>query len=239
MNDDAHPDALRLDALALGGKDEQARAHLGACAACAAYVSATAKGALAFREDEGGRADAFVAAVQRARERSGGARSRSARGAWVASSTAVLALAAGALLYVHQRPPRGYAGPVESPMNEGPVRFKGGMQTIPIVEHAGVQSRRTSGLELEPGDRVRLEIALDHSERIEAGVLTDEGEWSVLQDPALLSPGTHYSERSILFEGDVPSGWLLVGDEEAVERARRTRDLHEVTAIRVQEKPSR
>jgi hypothetical protein len=89
---------------------------------------------------------------------------------------------------------------------------------------------------VEPGDRIRLEIALDHDVQVVAGVLADSGEWAELQPAALLGSGTYYSEQSITFEDDVPSGWVLVGPENAVTRARKSQDFHEVAAIRIRPK---
>jgi hypothetical protein len=226
-----HPDGSRLDAMAIGAGDDETRAHVAGCTACASYVDAVARGAAAFAENEATRADAFVRAVRR-RERP--ARSRFA---WAGGVASALALAAVAILFVHSReiqPPGEGPGVVET--GEGPVRFKGGIETAIIVEHAGAQSRQTGALALDPGDRIRLEIALDHDVRLAAGVLAESGEWADLQPPALLGSGTHYSEQSITFDHDVPSGWVLVGREDAVARARKSRDFHDVTTIRVRPK---
>ena len=229
MNDDElHPNGLRLDALVIGAGDDETRAHLASCAACSAHVSALTAGAEAFARDEAPRADAFVEGVRR-REH---ATVRRIPWAGVAS---VLALAAGMLFFVRsgEAPPLGQNG---DPVAEGPIRFKGGMQTAILVEHAGAQSRRTGELALEPGDRIRLEVALDHDLRLAAGVLADDGDWAELQPPSLVTTGTHYSEHAVTFEHDVPEGWVVVGNEEAVARARRTRDFHDVTTIRVHPK---
>jgi hypothetical protein len=224
-----HPDGSRLDALAIGAGDDEARAHIAACAACASYVDSVAKSAEAFARNEGARADSFVQAVRR-RERA-----VRPRLAWSGGIASALALAAGMALFAHSRSVRtdGEAVGRDDISSQGLVRFKGGMQTATIVEHAGVQSRETGALALEPGDRIRLEIALDHDVRIAAGVLADDGEWAWLQAPALFTGGTHYSEHSITFDHDVASGWILVGTEDAVARARKSRDFHEVTTIRV------
>jgi hypothetical protein len=227
-----HPDGSRLDALAVGAGDEEARTHIAACAACASYVDSVAKGAEAFARNEAAGAEAFVQAVRR-RERA-----IRPRLAWSGGIASALALAAGVILFAHSRGARTDSEAVgrDDLSWQGPVRFKGGMQTATIVEHAGVQSRETGALTLEPGDRIRLEIALDHDVRIAAGVLADDGEWAWLQAPALFTGGTHYSELSITFDHDVASGWILVGTEDAVERARKSRDFHEVTTIRVRPK---
>ena len=134
-------------------------------------------------------------------------------------------------------PDDGRLAAIEPPATEqagyGPMRFKGRPQVAIVVEHQGSQSRQTGPLELVPGDRIRLEIGLDHDERIAAGVLAADGEWGELQPPSTLEAGTHYTEQSIAFERDVPRGWILVGTSDAVETARRTRDFRDVIAIRV------
>jgi hypothetical protein len=196
-------------------------------------VDSVAKGAEAFARNEAARADSFVQAVRR-RERA----TIRPRLVWSGGIASALALAAGVILFAHSRSVRtdGEGIGRDDLSSQGPVRFKGGMQTAIIVEHGGVQSRETGALTLEPGDRIRLEIALDHDARIAAGVLAEDGEWAWLQAPALFTGGTHYSEHSITFDHDVASGWVLVGTEDAVERARKSRNLHEVTAIRIRPK---
>jgi hypothetical protein len=227
-----HPAGPRLDAIAIGAGDDETRAHVASCAVCQSYVAGVAKGAEAFARNEGLRADAFVQAVRR-RE----AAQRNPRYAWAGGLATALALAAGAVLVVRsQEAPLHIDHTQTVEPGEGPVRFKGGLQTATIVEHAGTQSRQTGDLTLDPGDRIRLEIALDHDVRLAAGVLTEDGEWAELQPPALLGSGTHYSEQSVTFEREVPNGWVLVGREDAVARAKKSRDFHEVTAIRLRQK---
>jgi hypothetical protein len=102
-----------------------------------------------------------------------------------------------------------------------------------IVEHRGVQSRELGSLLIAPGDRIRVEIALDHEESVTAGVLTEAGEWAELQPQVRFGPGTHFSEKSIAFNGKVEEGWVVVGPTAAVERARQTRDFRVVHAIRI------
>jgi hypothetical protein len=235
MNDPAwHPDGMRLDALAIGEVDDEARAHVAECSACGAYVTAVAEGARTFTREDACRAGEFIEAV-RQHERAEALRNRGrARTRWAAAAPA-LALAAGVALFVHlrgSRTPEGAVAAIDNPA-EVPMRFKGGMQAVVIVDHLGVQSRNAGALSLEPEDRIRLEIGLDHDARVVAGVLADDGQWAVLQPATLLAAGTHYSEESIRFDREVPSGWILMGSEDAVGRARRTRDFHEVAAIRL------
>jgi hypothetical protein len=105
------------------------------------------------------------------------------------------------------------------------------------VERGDRQSRETGALRIAPGDRIRAEIAVDHDTEVTAGVLTDGGEWAILQPPAYFGAGTHFSERSISFDGRVEEGWVLVGPPQAVEQARRTRDFGSVQALRIHGTP--
>ena len=240
MNDDTpsrHPDGSRLDPLAVGFGDEQARAHVGSCVACAKYVEILARGSEAFAKDE----MALQRFVRGAHIKERGRRKRFV-GAWVGGGASLLA--AGLALFVHHRedplgePIVATASEERRPSSTGDAipRFKGGTQVAVIVDHLGVQDRRTGPVELEVKDRVRLELALDHDDRLAAGVLAENGEWGDLQAPALLASGTHYSEQSIRFDEDVPRGWILVGRVNAIAKARRDRDFHEVLAIAIRPK---
>ncbi len=237
-----HPAGARLDGVATGDSDADATAHVASCAACSAYVTALRAGIDAFSRQHSERPDGFVDAViqRRAMETSreppesrrplpAGARSI---GRWVAGATSVLALAAMALLVLRPRStePLGGGGLVPS---EGPIRFKGGAQVAVIVDHRGVQTRELGTLRIAPGDRIRVEIALDHDSQVTAGVLTESGGWAELQAPSTFETGTHFSEKSIAFDGDIEPGWVIVGPPPVVERARRTRDFGIVHAIRI------
>jgi hypothetical protein len=230
----------RLDAIIVGAADPDVQAHVAKCEVCAAYVASLTRGAEAFAQHEGARADDFVRRV-RAREAASPAPLRAAaptRAArWIGVAAPVVALAAGVVLYVGARGTHDHGGPgpvstVVDP-GEGPARFKGGAQVAVIVDHAGAQTRRTGEVAIAPGDRIRLEIGVDRDAQLTAGVLAESGEWAELQPPALFPVGTRYSEQSITFDADVPNGWVLVGTEQAVARARTTRDFRDVIAVRV------
>lgn len=233
----SHPAGPRLDAFLVGCGDEETRTHVEKCDACAKYLETLSRAATRFARDDA-KAKSFVASV-RGREAWNESRRRRAR---TASMFSVAALAAGLLVFV-DFPSSTPAGERKSTVpasveGVGSTRFKSGsgMQVAVFVEHAGAQSRRTGEMELEPGDRIRLEVALDHDALVAAGVLADTGEWAELQAPALMAAGTHYSEQSIEFEGEVPPGFILVGESAAVEAARNSRNFERVIAIRVRAK---
>jgi hypothetical protein len=224
-----HPSGARLDAVATGDADADAVAHVTVCAECRAYVARLREELAEFAGNEGRAADAFAAQVAASRH---AAVSRRRASWWAAAAVPVVALAACVVLFV--RAPR--PGPVldtPSPPSEGPIRFKGGPQIAVIVQRDGAQVRHTGSLQVAAGDRIRLELALDHDGEVTAGVLTESGDWAVLEVPTFLSAGTHFSERSVAFDGTVEDGWVVVGPPDAVERARRTRDFSAVGAVRV------
>ncbi len=230
-NQTLHPAGARLDGVATCDSDAEANAHVASCAECSAYVACLRDEINAFSRAQADHPVGFVASVLQ-RRATAVRPTFPLRARGIAGAASVLALAAVVLLVL--RSPRsepldaGGVGP-----REGPIRFKGGAQVAVIVEHRGVQSRELGSLLIAPGDRIRVEIALDHEERIAAGVLTEAGEWAELQPRALFEAGTHFSEKSIAFEGNVKDGWVVVGPPEAVERARQTHDFRLVHAIRI------
>jgi hypothetical protein len=212
----SHPAKLALDAFAVGHETDAVRQHLGACPDCTRYVERLQRGSQATASDRTA-TDRFLAETQ-ARA------SRRPRWATWGPVTMALAVAACLLLYLHR--------PKVEPERVA-MRFKGGVQLVVVVDHDGSQTMRTDPVELAPGDRIRLEIALDHDQEIVAGVLADDGEWAELQPTATLPIGTHYSEHSVAFDHAVPHGWVLAGPGAAVEKARKTHDLREVSALRI------
>jgi hypothetical protein len=230
-NHTLHPAGARLDGVATGDSDAEANAHVASCAECSAYVARLRDEIDTFSLAQADHPDGFVASVLQ-RRATAVRRTFPLSARRIAGAASVLALAAVLLLVL--RSPRsepvdtGGVGP-----REGPIRFKGGAQVAVIVEHRGVQSRELGSLLIAPGDRIRVEIALDHKERITAGVLTEVGEWAELQPWALFEAGTHFSEKSIAFDGNLKDGWVVVGPPEAVERARQTHDFRLVHAIRI------
>ncbi|HLK90553.1 MAG TPA: hypothetical protein VKZ18_11700 [Polyangia bacterium] len=226
-----HPTGARLDALVTGDADAHATAHVASCAACSAYVEQLRREVDAFAAAPRPEPEAFVQAVNRRRAAD---EARRHRGRWLGATTSALALAACVALFVHERPPAlpVTEAPVAAP-SVGPIRFKGGSQVAVVVERHGTQSREIGSLNIAPGDRIRVEIALDHDDDIQAGVVADDGTWVALQPAAHLGAGTHFSEGAIAFDQRVDPGWVIVGPPDAVARARSTRDFSGVHAIRI------
>jgi hypothetical protein len=223
-----HPPAWALDAVAAGDAPGGFEPHLASCAACVAYVTALREEAEAFRARA--KPQAF-AAVVRARA-SGRPASRFApRGAWLAAS--VLAAAIALVVWPSRAP---------APVTDGTVsseHFKGGMTLAVIRERAGLQERLTGPFEVQPGDRIRLEVAVDHDRPVSGGLLSDTGAWSSLLSPVPLGAGTHYSELAARFDDDPTGAFLIVGAPSDVDRARATRNFADVLAWRVTSAPGR
>ena len=67
---------------------------------------------------------------------------------------------------------------------EPDTRFKGGPQVAVIRERGKDQARFSSTVRVRPGDRIRLEVALDREQAILGGVLADDAQWLDLGDRA-------------------------------------------------------
>jgi hypothetical protein len=231
--DRTHPARPRLEAVAAGDEPGSIAAHLEACEACAASVAQMKGEAAEFRL----RANpaAFVEAV---RVREAASRRRGAAVVWVVAP--LVAAAAAVLLWLRASPdvmkvPAGAgAGEVASAGAPPEVaRFKGGLAVAVIRERGGLQERLTGPFEVQPSDRIRVEIAVDREEPVTAGLLSSDGTWTVLETPVALSAGTHYSDLAARFDDTPTDALLLVGPPADVERARRVRAFEGIVAWRV------
>lgn len=117
---------------------------------------------------------------------------------------------------------------------EPDTQFKGGMQVAVVRERGGKQERFSSTVRVRPGDRLRVEVALDQEQAILGAVLADDGSYIELMPLATRGPGTHFSERSAKIDGSPTRGTILIGTPEAVARARATRLLVGVSTLRVE-----
>jgi hypothetical protein len=190
---------------------------------------------------------------------------------WTVATSIVAPLAAAAAILVLARssfsPPVAGRVPPPSPTTPAPAlpdtllmgtlppgfrepdtQFKGGMQIAVVRERGGQQARFSSMVSVRPGDRLRVEVALDHEQAILGAVLADDGSYLELMPQAVRGPGTHFSERSAKIDAAPTQGTILIGSPEAVARARDARnargakdlpkDLPGVASLRVEwEKP--
>jgi hypothetical protein len=226
--DSNHPAGWALDAVAAGDAASDVETHLAGCDACARYVATVRGEAEGFRA----RADAssFAATVH---ARAKGTRPpRRANVLWVAAP----ALAAAVALV---------AWPTRSPVSPGvdptvaSEHFKGGLTIAVVREREGRQDRLTEPFEIEPGDRIRLEVSVDHERPVAGGLLSSDGTWAVLLAPVPVGAGTHYSELAARFDEEPTDAFLLVGAPEDVDRARATRNFDAVIAWHVRSAPRR
>lgn len=248
----SHPNAVALEAFALGEKPAGAAEHVASCEACRAYVERV-------RAELGAATEAppreVVVRIEDAARRERGRRVRA-----IGAVVVPFAVAA-ALLLVLKRPvsPEATlreAGPARAsselamatpePSADEPTvytlqmaksdpetRFKGGLTTAVVRERGGNQARFTRSVGVRSGDRLRLEVALDRTEAILAAVLGDDGSWLELMPEGTRDAGTHLSERSARVDATPTGGVILVGPPEAVRRARVTHDTTGLSSLRV------
>jgi hypothetical protein len=126
------------------------------------------------------------------------------------------------------------AAPAEAVATEPDTQFKGGPQVAVVRERGGAQARFSRAVQVRPGDRIRVEVALDREQAILGAVLGDDGSYLELMPEAVRGPGTHFSEKSAKFDAAPTRGTILIGTREAVARARATRQLDGVTTVRVE-----
>jgi hypothetical protein len=96
------------------------------------------------------------------------------------------------------------------------------------------QARFTSTVRVRPGDRLRVEVALDREQAILAAVMGDDGSYLELMAPAQRGAGTHFSERSAKIDATPTRGVIVVGPSAAVRRARETKQFEGLASLRVE-----
>jgi hypothetical protein len=227
----SHPSSLDLEAFACGDDVAAVAAHVSACDACRAFVE-RARGFVKERGPTRLAADAAVARAARASRRS----------ALVGVSAVAAPLAAAALLFLVLRTPsRDPSSPNISPTATNAstgapsdIAFKGKIQLAVVRERGGEQARFTNVVTIRPGDRLRVEVALDREQAILGGVLEDDAGYLELLPSGVRGPGTHYSERSAKVDDKPTRGTIVVGSPEAVERARATKRMDGVATLLIE-----
>jgi hypothetical protein len=121
-----------------------------------------------------------------------------------------------------------------APLHEPETTFKGGRQVAVVRERRGEQARFASSVSVRPGDRLRVEVALDREQAILGAVLSDDGSYLELMPLAVRGPGTHFSEKSAKIDATPTYGTIVIGSPEAVARARATHQLDGVSSLRVE-----
>jgi hypothetical protein len=220
-----HPSAIDLEGFACGEPSGAVSGHLPDCAACRAYVE-RARGV--------------------AREAPPPLKLPRAPRRLARAPTAVvpLAAAAAALFWMRtaQRAPAETPAPAPTEIAAAApapeTTFKGAIQVAVFRERDGRQERSTGPLRVRPGDRLRVEVALDRSQPVAGAVLGDDGSFVELLPGAVRPAGTHLSERSVRIDARPMNGTILVGPPDAVSRARATGAAEGVTTLRLEWEPS-
>jgi hypothetical protein len=116
--------------------------------------------------------------------------------------------------------------------------FNGGPQVAVVRERDGRQERFVSKVVVRPGDRLRIEVALDRPGSILAGVLADDGTFLPLMADATRGAGTHFSEQAARFDAEPTRGWVIAGPPDAIAKAKAARaPVAGVTAMRLDWEP--
>lgn len=246
-----HPHAIDLEALAAGEVSPPVVEHVESCALCMQYVE-RARGLV----NAGPVVRLDVSELARDLDlehstelRSGAAaltapRSRAGMRSWgmVATLTGAMAAAAAVVLWVHpwtgsseRSAPVAMAPPspslVEGPPSEPDTRFKGSMQVAVIRERGDGQVRFAGPLRVKPGDRLRVEVALDRQQDILGAVLGEDGSYLELMPAGVRDAGTHFSELSARVDANPLRGVILVGAPGAIARARVTRNFDGLVVV--------
>jgi hypothetical protein len=232
-----HPNALDLQAFACGDDTPQVASHLSTCDACTDYVARASGLAKAPRTQPArelpveGEKVATVTPIR-------------SRRATLGLAIAPFAAAAAVLLWMGTKDPlpvataiaptpvTASAPPTALAMNQQPdpeTTFKGGMQLAVVRERGGAQDRFTGAVRVRPGDRLRIEVALDRSETILGAVMGEDGSYVEIMPAGERAAGTHFSEKSTRVDEHPLRGTILVGSPEAVRLARTS---HQTSGLR-------
>lgn len=240
-----HPSSLDLEAFACGERSTRAHveAHVAECDACRTFLEKL--GAFIADTSSDAASETHVArAVAQVREARDASAMHKPRQWWLLSTSIAAPLAAAAALLLLARTPHDAVVvsvpdpsptiPSPTPTADPDTTFKGGLQLAVIRERSGEQARFAAPMRVRPGDRLRVEVALDREQTILGGVLSDDGTYLELMPLAVRGPGTHFSEKSARIDGSPIHGTLLVGTPQAVNLARATHRFDDVASLRVE-----
>jgi hypothetical protein len=222
-----HPSAFELEAFAVGEESASVVAHVGECEACKAFVAKARGLTPRFAMD------AVLGEAERVEKRRRFTLLVSAGAPLLAAAAAVVLLlrAPHADPTATTAPEAAATTPVAIAQNDPDTTFKGGLQLAVVRERTGAQDRFVTAVRVRPGDRLRIEVALDRSQAILAGVMGDDGSWVELMPEAVRPAGTHFSEKSVRIDDHRANGTILVGAPDDVRRARESKRLDGVRAL--------
>ncbi len=233
-----HPPSIDLEAFACGEQNDTVAAHVATCDSCKAFTTEIESAAKTFAADAN--VDEIIAAAKQAASKEPGESHVPVPIAAIAPTpirrldTALrvlpfLAMAAGVLLWMRLSATTPDLHPQTAPLAANTSQtntdttgtaFKGGTQLAVIRERDGIQKRFTGEVPVRKGDRLRIEVALDHSSNILGGVLAEDGTFLDLLHEGQRGTGTFYSEEAARFDDSPTRGYVIVGPKDAVALAR-------------------
>jgi len=237
-----HPPSIDLEAFACGEENAEIAAHVASCDSCKAFTTEIETASRAFAEETDfdaiiGRAAALVESKEPGQSERPTPKVTPIAAAKVTRlDTALrvvpfLAMAAGVLLWMKlsggpETTGGAQAQNVTPPVQTGQINtdttgtaFKGGTQLAVIRERNGEQKRFTGEVSVRKGDRLRIEVALDHSANILGGVLAEDGTFLDLLHEGERGTGTFYSEEAARFDDSPTRGYVVVGPRDSVQHA--------------------
>ncbi|AKU99330.1 hypothetical protein AKJ09_05994 [Labilithrix luteola] len=228
-----HPSSIALEAFACGESVSTVREHVEGCAECRSFVDRMTQASATFAADAGS-IEAMLQRASASAERPSAAPDNVVPLALKKADKRLallplLAVAAGVLLWL-----RIGSGPSPATLadnstakatdisipGEPETSFKGGLLLAVVRERAGDQTRFVSKVGIRGGDRLRIEVALDRSATILAGVLGEDGTFLDLMPEGVRAAGTHFSEQAAHFDSEPTRGWILVGSADAIARSK-------------------
>jgi hypothetical protein len=250
-----HPARDLLESYAAGDATPDTAIHTSECVQCAAYVAELRAALHAFRataeptrivHEVLARATAQVPKIANGAPLVGATSERRRRLLrLLPRALPGLAVAAVAVLWLRRAPAPASVGTepfasavsvsMYSASTEGVgVRSKGSAPVAIVLERQGNQTRIVGPLQVRAGDRLRVEITQEQAALCMALLLMDDGSEVLLQPPAWLTAGVHFSERAARFDANQRSGTVLVGEPARVRLAVKNRRMEGIDAIRVQ-----
>jgi hypothetical protein len=187
--------------------------HVNGCAECREYLNAlqSEREALIAAQP----AAAFVRQL-RARADRNTARARRSRSLFGVATAASFAVALGVIV----TRPAALTGVADDESAVLGMALKGMGGVTVIRERGSVQSLHRGALDVIPGDRLRVQIAMKQPGAISAGVFTDTGQWFPLVE-GRLPQGMTQLDATITVDAEPSGGRILFGSPDAVQAARR------------------
>ena len=109
------------------------------------------------------------------------------------------------------------------------IRLKGASAIEVVRLRDGQQEIGSVQLQIRPGDQLRLRVRIAESQRISAGLLEPNGDWTPLLEDQELAVGLHWLHAdALVVRPELSHAAVLVGAPDAVRAARAGTDTTEV-----------